>query len=113
MNPPPLPPVAKKSSAVTAGWICLILGFLTFWIFGLGFLFFGVTIVLAIVAMSTNQVRAGVALLIASIGSLAMCVFIFMLVIMGTIGAIGLSTVHKVQKERIRTLITPTPPLHP
>jgi hypothetical protein len=48
-------PAPKKSSAVKAGWICLILGFLTFWIFGFGFVFFVATFVLAIVAMSTNR----------------------------------------------------------
>ena len=31
--------VTAKSSAVKAGWICLVLGFLTFWIFGFGFIF--------------------------------------------------------------------------
>jgi hypothetical protein len=41
--------VPAKSSAVKAGWICLILGFLTFWIFGFGFIFFVATFILAIV----------------------------------------------------------------
>jgi hypothetical protein len=97
-----------KSSAVRAGWICLILGFFTFWIFGLGFVFFSATIVLAIVAMCTNQVGQGVTLLVASIASLAICVVIFMLLILG-VGVIGLS-VQKAQKEHIRTSLGPTPP---
>jgi hypothetical protein len=74
MNPPPVPPplpIAVKSSAVKAGWICLALGFFTFWIFGLGFVFFSATMVLAIVAMCRDQVGQGVALLVASIASIA------------------------------------------
>jgi hypothetical protein len=79
--------VTVKSSAVKAGWICLLLGYLTFWIFGLGFLFFSATIILSIVAMCTNQVRHGVILLVSSIVSMAICALIFILVIAGTIGA--------------------------
>src|SRR5215467_4834513 len=65
--------VAGKSSAVKAGWICLILGFLTFWIFGFGFIFFLASFVLAIVAMSSNQVGQGIALLVSSVASGVMC----------------------------------------
>ncbi|SRR6266487_993059 len=64
---------AAKSSAVKAGWICLILGFLTFWIFGFGFIFFIATFILAIVAMSSNRVGQGIALLVSSVGSGVIC----------------------------------------
>jgi DNA uptake protein ComE-like DNA-binding protein len=67
---------SAKSSAVKAGWICLILGFLTFWIFGFGFIFFVATFVLAIVAMSTNRVGQGIVLLVSSVGSSIVCVVI-------------------------------------
>ena len=67
---------APKSSAVKAGWICLILGFLTFWIFGFGFIFFIATFILAIVAMSSNRVGQGIALLISSVGSSAICAIV-------------------------------------
>jgi DNA uptake protein ComE-like DNA-binding protein len=70
-KPPP-----TKSSAVKAGWICLILGFLTFWIFGFGFIFFVVTFVLAIVAMSTNRLGQGIALLVSSVVSGIVCAII-------------------------------------
>jgi competence ComEA-like helix-hairpin-helix protein len=69
-------PVAGTSSAVKAGWICLILGLLTFWIFGFGFIFFGATFILAIVAMSTHRVGQGIALLVSSVGSSIICVII-------------------------------------
>jgi hypothetical protein len=85
---PPLPmSTPAKSSAVKAGWICLLLGYLTFWIFGFGFLFFSVTIILSIVAMCTNQVQQGIILLISSIASIAICVLIFFALIVGSIGA--------------------------
>jgi competence protein ComEA len=70
-KPPP-----AKSSAVKAGWICLILGFLTFWIFGFGFVFFVATFILAIVAMCTNRVGQGIVLLVSSVGSSIVCVII-------------------------------------
>ncbi len=68
--------VTAKSSPVRAGWICLILGFLTFWIFGLGFAFFVATFTLAIVAMSTNRLGQGIALLVSSVGSSILCVIV-------------------------------------
>jgi Helix-hairpin-helix motif len=70
-KPPP-----TKSSVVRAGWICLVLGFLTFWIFGLGFVFFVATFILAIVAMATNRVGQGIVLLVSSVGSSIVCVII-------------------------------------
>ncbi len=69
-------PPATKSSAVKAGWICLVFGFLTFWIFGFGFIFFVVTFVLAIVAMCTNRLGQGIALLVCSVGSGLVCAII-------------------------------------
>jgi hypothetical protein len=65
-----------KSSAVKAGWICLILGFLTFWVFGFGFIFFIATFVLAIIAMSSNRVGQGIALLVLSVGCSVICAII-------------------------------------
>ncbi len=67
-------PAAGRSSAVKAGWICLALGFLTFWIFGFGFIFFIATFVLAIVAMSTQRVAQGIALLVSSVAFGIICV---------------------------------------
>src|SRR5438876_2714139 len=66
-------PVPARSSAVKAGWICLTLGFLTFCIFGLGFVFFVATFILAIVAMCTNRLGQGIALLVSSVSSTVIC----------------------------------------
>ena len=68
--------VHAKSSAVKAGWICLVLGFLTFWIFGFGFIFFAATFILAIVAMCTNRVGQGIVLLVSSVKSIIVCAVI-------------------------------------
>src|SRR5437868_14694157 len=85
MSDPAAPQVATsspgKSSAVKAGWICLILGFLTFWIFGFGFIFFVATFILAIVAMSTQRVGQGIALLVSSVGSSFVCVILSLLLL--------------------------------
>ena len=83
---------APKSSAVMAGWICVAIGFGTFWIFGLGFAFFSIAIVCAIVAMCANQVQRGLILLLSSFASLAICAVIFFVAIFGSMfGAFGLA----------------------
>jgi hypothetical protein len=112
VNPPTIPsaqPIAaKKTSAVTAGWICLLLGYLTFWIFGFGFIFFSVTIVLSVVAMCTNQVGQGVALLISSFASMVICAVLFFVVILGTFGL----ALHKAQEQQTTVRhfpVSPTP----
>jgi hypothetical protein len=96
-KPPP-----TKSSAVKAGWICLILGFLTFWIFGLGFVFFVATFILAIVAMSTNRLGQGIALLVSSVGSSILCVIISLALLSSAFTA-------ALKKERARRIEHPTP----
>src|SRR5437588_2893969 len=95
--------VSTKSSAVKAGWICLILGFLTFWIFGLGFVFFIATFILAVVAMSTNRLGQGIALLVSSVGSIIVCVIISLALLSSAFTA-------ALKKERARRIEHPTPP---
>jgi DNA uptake protein ComE-like DNA-binding protein len=96
-KPPP-----TKSSAVRAGWICLVLGFLTFWIFGLGFVFFVATFILAIVAMATNRVGQGIVLLVSSVGSIIVCVIISLALISSAFTA-------ALKKERATRLAHATP----
>jgi len=97
-KPPP-----AKSSVVKAGWICLIVGFLTFWIFGLGFVFFVATFILAIVAMSTNRLGQGIALLVSSIGSSSILCVIISLALLSSAFTAAL------KKERARRRENPTP----
>jgi hypothetical protein len=96
-------PPATKSSAVKAGWICLILGFLTFWIFGFGFIFFAVTFVLAIVAMCTNRLGQGFALLVCSVGSSLICAFISLALLSSAFSA----ALKKERAKRIEQRTTP------
>jgi hypothetical protein len=95
-------PLPGKSSAVKAGWICLILGVFTFWIFGFGFIFFVATFVLAIVAMSTNRLGQGIALLVSSVGSGIVCLFIGLALLSNAFTA-------ALKKERARRIEHPTP----
>src|SRR5207247_4308573 len=95
-------PAAGRSSAVKAGWICLALGFLTFWIFGFGFIFFVATFILAIVAMSTNRLGQGIALLVSSVGSSILCVIISLALLSSAFTA-------ALKKERARRIEHPTP----
>src|SRR2546430_8011043 len=105
-QPDPTLQVAKpspaKSSAVKAGWICLILGFLTFWIFGFGFIFFAATFILAIVAMCTNRVGQGIVLLVSSVGSSIVCAIISLALLSSAFTA-------ALKKERAKRIEHPTP----
>src|SRR6266536_1105068 len=105
MTDPAAPQLAKsvtaKSSAVRAGWICLVLGFLTFWIFGLGFVFFVATFILAIIAMSTNRLGQGIALLVSSVGSSILCVIVSLALLSSAFTA-------ALKKEHARRIEHPT-----
>jgi hypothetical protein len=115
MNPSPQPdpgtfqtakPIPAKSSAVKAGWICLILGFLTFWIFGFGFIFFVTTFILAIVAMSTQRIGQGIALLVSSIGASLICAIV-------SLGLLANAFTTALNKERAKRIEQrPTPMAH-
>ena len=85
--PPPLPP-QKLSSTVKSGIACVVLGYLTFWIFGLGMVFFSVAMVLSIVAMCTNQAKHGILLLVGSLLSLVICNLILLALTMAAAGAL-------------------------
>src|SRR5213595_828781 len=87
-------PVSTKSSAVKAGWICLILGF--------GFIFFAATFILAIVAMCTNRVGQGIVLLVSSVGSIIVCVIISLALLSSAFTA-------ALKKERARRVEHSTP----
>ena len=83
-----------------AGWICVAIGFGTFWIFGLGFAFFSIAMVCAIVAMCANQVQRGLILLLSSFASLAICAVIFFVAISGAMfGAFGLAAQKARQQQ--------------
>ena len=109
--PQVLPAIAPaKSSAATAGWICLGLGYLTFWIFGIGFLFFSVTIILSIVAMCTNRVGQGVALIISSISSIFICGILFVIIVFGSFAGAALKASEDIKhQQQLHQPVRPTP----
>jgi hypothetical protein len=74
------------SPVVKAGWISLAIGACTFWLFGLGFLFFTAGIVLAVVALCTKQVRSGLCLLISSLAAMTVCGLMFFFLVLGAVG---------------------------
>jgi hypothetical protein len=85
LYPPHLPLSAKpKSSPVKAGWICIGVGFLTCWT-GIGLVFFSVAMILGVVAMCSNRVGAGIAILVSALGSLAVCVVLMMALAAGVV----------------------------
>ncbi len=43
-----------ERSMITTGWVCIVLGFLTFWMCGLGAIFFAVSFVLGILLLFRN-----------------------------------------------------------
>jgi len=80
----------------------------TFWIFGLGFAFFSIAMVCAVVATCTNQVQRGLILLLSSFASLAICAVIFFVAIFGAMfSAVGLAA-QKARQQQIH-FASPTP----
>jgi hypothetical protein len=103
-SPPPLPVQVKHTpSSIKAGWICIGLGFLTFWT-GIGLVFFSVAMILSVVAMCSNRVGAGVAVLVSALGSLALCVVLFMTLMLGTVIGGVTKTLEQSQKSRSETV---------
>ena len=96
-------PVLAKSSVIKAGWICLVLAILTFWIPVVGFALFSASFILAIVSMCINQVRQGLVLLLSSIAAGVICYLIFLLVVFGIAGAAS----QHVQREMLKSFPSP------
>ena len=65
------------TSAVRAGWICVGIGLLTAWFFPLANVFFGIAVILSVVALATHQVRSGLLLLAGALGSSVVCTVLF------------------------------------
>ncbi len=74
------------SSALKAGWICFGLGLAISWFFPLGNVFFSIAVITAVVAMCTHQVNRGLILLLSSFCAIAVCAFVFIVLVVGTIG---------------------------
>jgi hypothetical protein len=81
--------MSQKTSAVRAGWACVALGFLTFWIFGFGMIFFSVAMVLSVVAMCKDRVKDGLILFVTSVISCGVCAILLMTFVLG--GALAIT----------------------
>lgn len=81
-------PVPPPNSAVRAGWICFAVFACTFWVPLVGGLCFIATIVLAIVALATNQVRSGLILFFTAASS---GILLGLAVLMFGVGMLGLA----------------------
>ncbi len=99
------------TSALKAGWICFGIGLALSWFFPLANVFFSIAIIGAIVAMCTHQVSRGLILLLSTLCALALCAFIFFVLVIGTIGiavAPGLKkadeNLKKMQNAQTRSL---------
>jgi DNA uptake protein ComE-like DNA-binding protein len=73
-----------------------------FWIFGFGFIFFIATFVLAIVAMSTQRVGQGIALLASSVASSIICVMICLAILSSAFTA-ALNKEHATRRQEHAT----------
>ncbi len=111
-------PVPKPSplSITKAGWICVLLGLLTFWVFGLGMIFLGAAFILSIVAMSTGYAREGLRLLCGTVASYALIIglcFLFGMSLIGGLltGAWSLATSNSPHGRRVDPLAASTPRL--
>ena len=66
------------TSAVLAGWVCVSLGLVMAWFFPLAHLFFSLGLIMAVIAMATHQVRAGLLLLAGTLAASALCALVFL-----------------------------------
>jgi hypothetical protein len=75
-----------RTTAIQAGWICFGLGALTFWIFGIGMVFFSAAFIFGIVAMATHQVHRGLVLFCCSVAAIVVIPLSFMILGLGVFG---------------------------
>ena len=72
------PAPAPMTSAVLAGWVCVSLGLVMAWFFPLAHFFFSLGLIMAVIAMATHQVRAGLLLLAGSLAASVLCALVFL-----------------------------------
>ena len=78
----------KKPSCIRAGWMCIGAGLCTFWLFGIGLVFFAIAIVLSVVAMCSDHVKDGFLILCAALGSQLIAVLLFYSMVAGMVSEI-------------------------
>ena len=73
-------PKPDISPMLMPGWICLILGLLTFWVFGFGFILLMAAAVMAIISLYAHR-ATGMILLVCSLSSIVLCSVLFFFLI--------------------------------
>lgn len=63
----------KADTTLEAGWICCGLGVLTFWIYGIGMIFFLPAFFLGAYQMATNRIKTGLPLMIGTFVIILVC----------------------------------------
>jgi hypothetical protein len=103
------PPAPQTHFPTIFGVICLAIGLLTFWVFGLGFLFLLGALGIAIAALIKTQAKQGLILLVFSAASLPLCAILF--VVLFPIWS--MVSIRSYQQKRITSFINPSiPPPH-
>jgi hypothetical protein len=100
------PPAPQSNFPTILGVICLAIGLLTFWVFGLGFLFLVGALGIAITALIKTQAKQGLLLLVFSAASLPVCaiLFVFLFPVLTMFGAMSY------QQKRITNFMNPSIP---
>lgn len=91
---------APRTTAIKAGWICFCLGAVTFWIFGIGMIFFSAAFVFGIVAMATHEVRRGLALFSCSIVAILLIPLSMMFLGVGALGYAATKAQQAIKSSR-------------
>jgi len=100
------PPAPQADFPTVLGAICLAIGLLTFWVFGLGFLFLFGALGIAIASLIKTQAKQGLILLLFSAASLPLCAILFVILfpILTMLGAASY------QQKRITNFLNPSKP---
>lgn len=104
------PTLASQTNFPTVlGWICFVIGLLTFWVFGLGFLFLLGALGIAIAALIKTQAKQGLILLVSSAASLPVCAILFVVLF----PIFSMVSIGRYQQKRIASFINPSLPAPP
>ena len=81
------PPVGaalqSQKGLIIAGWVCVGVGFLTFWMCGIGGAFFVASLIISIILLSKGVVGNGIGMLLVSLLGPLICVGLMMLLGVG------------------------------
>jgi len=100
------PPPSQTTFPTILGVICLAIGLLTFWAFGLGFLFLFGALAIAITALIKTQAKQGLILLVFSAASFPLCGLLFLV----SFPFWSMISIRSYQQKRINSFLNPSLP---